>query len=76
MRNANAQRGDIMIRVSTLQQAPGKHVSHAEIEGFGRALLRGPALGFAHHEVSENLYPRHRLQLFRINKIRVELDRI
>jgi hypothetical protein len=34
MRNANAQREDIMVRVSTLQQAPGKHVSHAEIEGF------------------------------------------
>jgi len=34
MRNANAQRGHIMVRVSTLQQAPAKHVSHAEIEGF------------------------------------------
>jgi hypothetical protein len=33
MRNANAQRGDIMVRVSTLQQAPAKHVSHAEIGG-------------------------------------------
>jgi hypothetical protein len=34
MRNANAQRGDIMVRVSTLQQPPGKHVSHAETGGF------------------------------------------
>jgi hypothetical protein len=36
MRNANAQREDIMVRVTTLQQAPVKHVSHAEIGGFGK----------------------------------------
>jgi hypothetical protein len=33
MRNANAQRANIMVRVSALQQAPGPHVSHAEIGG-------------------------------------------
>jgi hypothetical protein len=33
MRNANAQRVDIMIRVDALQQLPGPHVSHAEIGG-------------------------------------------
>jgi hypothetical protein len=31
MRDAKAQRTNIMIRVSGLQQAPGPHVSHAEI---------------------------------------------
>ena len=31
MRDANSQRVNIMIRVSGLQQAPGPHVSHAEI---------------------------------------------
>jgi len=30
MRNANAQRKDIMIRVDASQQAPAPHVSHAE----------------------------------------------
>jgi hypothetical protein len=33
MRNANAQRKSIMIRVSVLQQAPMPHVSHAETGG-------------------------------------------
>jgi hypothetical protein len=33
MRNAKAQREDIMIRVEALQQPPGPHVSHAEIGG-------------------------------------------
>src|SRR6187399_685085 len=33
MRNTNAQRKDIMIRVSALQQLPKSHVSHAEIGG-------------------------------------------
>jgi hypothetical protein len=34
MRNANAQRGNSMVRVSVLQQPPGPHVSHAEIGGW------------------------------------------
>src|SRR5882672_10727143 len=33
MRNANAQRGTIMIRLGVLQQPPAPHVSHAEIGG-------------------------------------------
>ena len=33
MRNANAQREDIMIRVRASQQPPKSHVSHAEIGG-------------------------------------------
>jgi hypothetical protein len=33
MRNTNAQREDIMIRVSTSQQPSKSHVSHAEIGG-------------------------------------------
>ncbi len=33
MRNANAQRGSIMIRVGALQQPSTPHVSHAEIGG-------------------------------------------
>jgi hypothetical protein len=31
MRDANAQRGNTMIRVDALQQPPMPHVSHAEI---------------------------------------------
>src|SRR3954452_17365380 len=76
MRNANAQRRDIMVRMSTLQQLPGKHVSHAETGGFRQRKLRRPALCFAHHEIAENLHPRHCLQFFRIDEICVELDRI
>jgi hypothetical protein len=34
MRNANAQRRSIMVRVSALQQPPAPHVSHAEIAGW------------------------------------------
>jgi hypothetical protein len=34
MRNADAQREDIMVRVSTSRQAPGKHVSHARSGAF------------------------------------------
>jgi hypothetical protein len=33
MRNANAQRASIMIRVGALQQPPNPHVRHAEIGG-------------------------------------------
>ena len=33
MRNANAQRGNIMVPASGLQQPPASHVSHAEIGG-------------------------------------------
>jgi hypothetical protein len=33
MRNANAQCRNSMVRVGTLQQPPGPHVSHAEIGG-------------------------------------------
>ena len=33
MRNTNAQREDIMIRVSASQQPSKSHVSHAEIGG-------------------------------------------
>ena len=36
MRNANSQRGDIMIRVSAAQQPSKSHVSHAEIGGFSK----------------------------------------
>src|ERR1700748_2504446 len=35
-----------------------------------------PALRLAHHEVAEHLHARDRLQLFRIDEIRIELDRI
>src|SRR5882762_6154149 len=38
--------------------------------------LRGPALRLAHHEVAEHLHARHRLQLFRIDEIGVDLDRV
>ena len=38
MRNANAQRANIMVRVSASQQPPAKHVSHAEIGGFADQL--------------------------------------
>src|SRR5277367_4248602 len=41
-----------------------------------RATLRGPALRLAHHEVAEHLHPRHGFQLFRIDEISVELDRV
>jgi len=37
MRNAIAQRENIMVRVSTVQQPPAKHVSHAGTEGSGAA---------------------------------------
>src|SRR5450755_1091772 len=33
MRDANAQRGNIMVPASGLQQPPASHVSHAEIGG-------------------------------------------
>jgi hypothetical protein len=39
MRNANAQGGDIMIRVGALQQPPGPHVSHAENQDGQRCAL-------------------------------------
>jgi hypothetical protein len=39
MRNANAQRVTIMIRVSALQQAPGPHVRHAENQDGQRCAL-------------------------------------
>src|SRR6266478_8663487 len=38
--------------------------------------LRRPALRLADHEVAEHLYPRHRLQLFGIDEIGIELDRV
>src|SRR4249919_2437053 len=41
-----------------------------------RLRLGRPALCLAHHEVAEYLYPRHRLQLFRIDEIGVDLDRV
>ena len=31
---------------------------------------------FAHHEVAEHLHPRHRLQLFGIDEVGIELNRI
>src|ERR1700736_1816332 len=37
---------------------------------------RRPALRLAHHEVAEHLHPRHRLQLFGIDEIGIELDRV
>jgi hypothetical protein len=33
MRNANAQRGNTMVRVGALRQPPEPHVSHATIAG-------------------------------------------
>ena len=39
MRNANAQRGNIMVRVSASQQPPGPHVSHAENQDGQRCAL-------------------------------------
>src|SRR5213595_114386 len=35
-----------------------------------------PALRFANHEIAEHLYPGHGLQLFGINEIGVELNRV
>jgi len=74
MRNARLSVETIMVRVSTSQQPPAKHVSHAEIGGFVEAKSGWPALGFAYHEVAEDLDPRYRLQLFRIDEVSVELD--
>src|SRR3984885_10976093 len=37
---------------------------------------RRPALRLAHHEVAEHLDARHRLQLFRIDEVGIELDRV
>jgi hypothetical protein len=34
MRNTNAQRANIMVRLGALRQPPGKHVSHAEIGAY------------------------------------------
>ena len=47
MRNANAQRANIMIRLSALQQAPAPHVSHAEIGGwpYFESEIRRTAIG-------------------------------
>jgi hypothetical protein len=39
MRNANAQRENIMVRVDALQQPSMPHVSHAETEGWQRRRL-------------------------------------
>jgi hypothetical protein len=39
MRNANAQRINIMIPIRALQQLPRSHVSHAEIGGCVAALI-------------------------------------
>src|SRR5215472_5718776 len=41
-----------------------------------KTALGRPALRLAHHEIAEHLYPRHCFQLFRIDEIGVELDRI
>src|ERR1700741_5058992 len=68
MRNANDQRAVIMVSASVLQQPSRSHVRHAQS---GR-----PPLLFAHHETAKHLHPRHRLQLFGIDEIGVELDRI
>src|SRR5438045_9442340 len=35
-----------------------------------------PALRFANHEIAEHLYPGHELQLFGINEIAAELNRV
>ena len=40
MRNAKSQRGKIMIRLRSLRQASGSHVSHAEI---GDCSVSGPS---------------------------------
>jgi hypothetical protein len=74
MRNANAQRTNIMIPIGTMQQAPEPHVSHAETGGLCSGNLGGPALRLADHEVAEYLHARNCLQLFRINKISIELN--
>ena len=44
MRNANAQRMNIMVLASTLQQPPPEHVSYAETDDVDGARLceRGP----------------------------------
>jgi hypothetical protein len=43
MRNATAQRVNIMGRVSTSQQPPRKHVSHAVTGGFVAAIRKASA---------------------------------
>ena len=43
---------------------------------FAACSLGRPALRLAHHEIAEDLNSCHGLQLFRIDKICVELDRI
>src|SRR6516164_2383539 len=43
---------------------------------FSARSLGRPALRFAHHEIAEDLNACHGLQLFRIDKICVQLDRI
>ena len=68
MRNASAQYKNIMVGRTALRQPCKPHVRHAKS---GR-----PALRFAHDEVTEHLHARDRLQLFRIDEIGVELDRV
>jgi hypothetical protein len=41
MRNANAQRRNIMVRAGALQQPPGPHVRHAETGGFRKQGYEG-----------------------------------
>ena len=77
MRNANAQRAIIMILASTMQQPSAPHVRHADREGAYPSIVSGrPALRLAHHEVAEDLHPRHGLQFFGVDEVGVELNRI
>src|SRR5262249_17338016 len=77
MRNANAQRENSMGLRSTAQQAWQPHVRHAETgDPFKEARLGRPALRLADHEVAEHLDAGDRLQLFGIDKISIDRDRV
>src|SRR5262249_25338945 len=73
MRNANAQRAVIIVPPRAMQQPGRPHVRHAEIRD---AESGRPALRLAHYEVAEHLHARHGFQLFGINEVGVELDRV
>ena len=74
MRNANSQLAKSMIPVCALHQPPAPHVSHAGIEGLQMNRSGRPALRLAHHEIAENLHPRHALQFLGINEIGIDLN--
>ena len=57
-------------QISTIDaDAPRLGIATSEL-----SLFRRPALRLAHDEVAEHLDARHCLQLFRIHKVRIELN--